>query len=313
MNNLHLLLDEYLATRRAPGARLEGRGQLLKRFVAFLARRQAIFITTRLAMQWATEPRHAQPAQWANRLGMVRGFAHYANAVDPRHEVPSKRLLPYRCHRRAPYIYSDTGIADLIAAARGLSGTNGLRPLTHATLLGLLAVTGMRVSEAVNLKREDVDLTQAVLTVRNSKFDKSRHVPMHETTRQALSRYVAQRDRLCPNPLGPEFFLAEQGARISAAAVRWTFAKLSMQIGLRHPSKFHGNGPRLHDLRHSFAVNTLLQWYRDGVDVERHLPRLTTWLGHGHVNNTYWYLTATPQLLQFAARRLDRLARRPQS
>ena len=171
----------------------------------------------------------------------------------------------------------------------------------------------MRISEAVNLKREDVDLTQAVLTVRNSKFDKSRHVPMHETTRQALSRYVAQRDRLCPTPLGPEFFLAEQGARISAAAVRWTFAKLSMQIGLRHPSKFHGNGPRLHDLRHSFAVNTLLQWYRDGVDVERYLPRLTTWLGHGHVNNTYWYLTATPQLLQFAARRLDRLARRPQS
>ena len=313
MNNLQLLLDEYLATRRALGARLDRRGQLLKRFVVFLAHRQADFITTERAMQWATEPRDAQPAQWANRLGMVRGFARYANATDPRHEVPPRGLLPYRFNRRPPYIYSDTEIADLIVAAKRLSGATGLRPLTYATLLGLLAVTGMRVSEALHLDLDDVDLTHAVLTVRHSKFGKSRHIPIHETTRLALSRYAAQRDRLCPNPLSPGFFLTERGTRITASALRWTFAKLSSQTGLREPSKFHGNGPRLHDLRHRFAVNTLLRWYRDGVDVESHLPRLTTWLGHGHVNNTYWYLTATPQLLQLAARRLDRLARRRSS
>ena len=168
----------------------------------------------------------------------------------------------------------------------------------------------LRFGEAQRLTLDDVNFSDAVLTVRNTKFRKSRYLPVHTSATQALSRYARRRDRLCPNPLAPAFFLAERGTPITQWALRWTFAKLSRQVGLRAPSKSHGIGPRLHDMRHRFAVNTLLRWYRDGVDVERHIPRLATWLGHAHVSDTYWYLTATPELMQLAARRLDRIARR---
>ena len=205
MNDLRPVLEEYLATRRALGARLELSGRLLKRFISFAAQHEAVFITTGLALRWATEPSHAQPTQWANRLGMVRRFARYANAVDPRHEVPPPKLLPYRYRCRGPYIYRDREIADLIAAARKLAGTTGLRPFTYATLLALLTVTGMRISEVLNLDRNDVDLVHGVLTVRDGKFGKTRNIPLHESTRLALSRYAARRDRLCPNPRDPGF------------------------------------------------------------------------------------------------------------
>ena len=306
MSELAPLLEEYLATRRALGNRLVLPGRLLKRFVDFAVQDEIPFITTECALQWATEPRDVQPAQWANRLSMVRGFARYAHGVDPRHEVPPQGLLSGRYRRRAPYLYRDTEVAALIAAARALSGTTGLRPLTYATMLGLLSVTGMRVSEVLNLDRDDVDLTGGVLSVRDSKFGKSRYLPVHASTTQALHRYARHRGRLCPHPLVPAFFLAERGTRITEWALRRTFAKLSKQVGLRTSSKSHGVGPRLHDLRHRFAVNTLLRWYRDEVDVERHIPRLATWLGHAHVSDTYWYLTATPELLHLAARRVDR-------
>jgi len=310
MNDLLLLLDEYLATRRVLGARLDRSGRLLTRFVAFLAQHEAPFITTKLALQWATEPRDAQPAQWSNRLGMARSFARYAHGVDGRHEVPPQGLLPHRYRRRQPYLFSVREIADLVAAAQRLSGHTGLRPLTYTAVLGVLAVTGMRVSEVLNLNRDDVDLAHGVLTVRNSKFGKSRQIPVHASTREALNAYAARRDQLCPTPATPAFFLAERGTRITQWALRWTFAKLSVQTGLRAPSTSHGHGPRLHDIRHTFAVNTLSRWYREGVDVERRIPRLATWLGHVKVGDTYWYLTASPDLLQLAARRLERSARR---
>ena len=309
MNDLQLLLCEYLAARRALGAKLELSGRLLKRFATFAAQHDTTVITNGLVLRWATEPGHAHPAQWAGRLGMVRRFARYANAVDPRHEVPPQGLLPHQYPRRRPYIYSDREIADLIAAARKLSGTTGLRPTTYATLLALFTVTGMRVHEVLHLDRNDVDLSHGVLTVRESKFGKSRNIPLHESTKLALRRYAGQRDRLCPNPRDPGFFLAEGGTRITEWALRWTFAKLSQQTGLRKPSKSHGKGPRLHDMRHRFAIKTLMRWYRDGFDIERQMPRLATWLGHAHVSDTYWYLSATPELMRLAARRLDRAGR----
>ena len=311
MNDLRSLLDEYLATRRALGVRLQAAGRLLERFVAFASQREAPFVTTELALRWATEPNHAQPAQWAKRLGLVRGFARYANAVDPRHQIPPEGLMAHRYRRRPPYIYSDREIADLIAAARELSGTTGLRPFTYATLLALLAVTGMRTGEILNLDRDDADFVNGVLTVRDGKFGKSRHILLHESTSLALDRFAARRDRLCPNPRDPAFFLNESGTRITDSTLRWTFVRLSRQTGLRQPAKSNGDGPRLIDMRHSFAVGTLVRWYRDGVDVERHIPRLATWLGHAHVSDTYWYLSATPDLMQAAARRLDRIAPRP--
>lgn len=308
MSKLQGTLDEYLRVRRVLGTQLRAQGHLLQQFVEFATREGAAFITTDLALRWATQPTDVQPAWWAIRLGVVRQLAQYASALDPRTEVPPVDLLPYAYRRQPPYLYSDDQIRHLIDAANQLHGTTGLRPYTYSTLLGLFAVTGMRTNEPLRLDRDDVDLTHGVLTVRQSKFGKSRYVPIHDSTQRALQRYAAQRDRLCSNPLSPSFFLAESGTRVTEWALRWTFVKLSRQIGLRASTASHG--PRLHDFRHRFAVNTLVQWYRHGVDVERHLPQLATYLGHAHVTDTYWYLTATPELLELAARRLERAAKR---
>ncbi len=310
MNDLQLLVDEYLATRRALGAELEDCGLLLKSFVNFSTKHEAAFITTQHALQWATEPRNAPPSRRAVRLATVRRFAIYANAVNGLHEIPPHGLLPYRQRRRPPYIYSDGEMADLIAAAHGLSGTTGLRPLTYGTLLGLLTVTGMRSGEVVYLDRDDLDLGDGVVVIRDSKFGKTRLNHLHESTKKALNSYARQRDRLCPHPTGPGFFLDERGNRVTGSTLRCTFAKLAQRTGLRAPSECHGNGPRLHDIRHTFACRTLLGWYRDGVDVECRLPRLATWLGHTNIRDTYWYLTATPELMQAAVGRLDRTTRR---
>jgi integrase/recombinase XerD len=170
-------------------------------------------------------------------------------------------------------------------------------------LFGLIAVSGMRIGELLHLDRDDVDLTQGILNVRDGKFGKTRWIPLHLSTQQALQEYVVKRDRLCPNPQVPSFFIAEQGVRLTGDIVRYTFIKLSRQTGLRGPTDTHG--PRLHDFRHRFAVNTLLEWYRSGTDVNRHLPELATYLGHVHVTDTYWYLSATPELMQLAASRLE--------
>ncbi len=309
MQDLLTLLEEYLATRRAFGTGLAHAERMLRSFLAFLGQHEAVCITTQLALSWATHPSQTQPAWQAKRLGVVRAFARYASAVDPRHEVPPEALLTAQPRRSTPYLYSEKQIADLIGAAQRLRGSTDLRAHTYSTLLGLLAVTGMRSSEPLRLDRNDVDLASGVLTVRTSKFGKSRCLPVHESTRQALADYAAQRDRHCPHPVDPAFFLSERGTRIAQNTLQQTFVKLSQQVGLRSPSD--SRGPRLHDLRHRFAIGTLLRWYREGLDVEQQSPRLATYLGHAHVSDTYWYLTATPELLQLAARRLDRTARRP--
>ena len=309
MTDLHTLLDEYLAARRALGAGLVQAERLLRNFLAFLGRHEVACLKTHLVLQWATEPSQAQPIWHAERLGVVRAFARYASAADPRHEIPPKGLLPARYCRPNPYIYRDKEIADLIGAAQRLKGNTGLRPHTYSTLLALVAVTGMRSSEPLRLDRDDVDLASGVLTVRHSKYGKSRCLPVHESTRQALADYAAQRDRLCPHPIDPAFFLSERGTRIAQNTLLQTFVQLSQQVGLRDRSD--ACGPRLHDLRHRFAIGTLLRWYREGQNIEQQIPRLATYLGHVRVSDTYWYLTATPELLQAAARRLERTARRP--
>lgn len=303
MSELHAALEEYLSVRRALGVKLRLAGRLLKSFVDFAEREGASVITTDLALRWSTRPADVQPAQWANRLGIVRRFARYRNATDPRTEVPPPDLLPFRFQRPMPYLYSDEEVSRLLKAARQLPPATGLRPHTYATLFGLYAATGMRTNEPLHLDREDVDLVQGVLTVRGTKFGKSRYVPIHPSTQQALQNYAERRDALCPHSQAPSFFVAEHGTRLTESSVRWTFVKLSRQIGLRGPDDSHG--PRLHDFRHRFAVNTLLQWYRGGHDVERHLPALATYLGHTHVTDTYWYLTAVPELLNLAALRLE--------
>ena len=305
MSPLHEALDEYLVARRALGHRLRLPGRLLQRFVAFADSFGASYITTEVALAWAMQPAKAQPAQWANRLAMVRRFARYCSALDPRTAVPPPDLLPHRYRRpSSPYIYRDEEITRLIDAAKRLSSTIGLRPQTYATLFGLYAATGMRCSEPLRLDRGDADLVNGVLTVRDTKFGKSRYVPLHPSTQHALQAYASCRDRLCPKPISPSFFLSERGTRLTEWAVRRTFVKLSRDIGLRGADD--SRGPRLHDLRHRLAVTTLLRWYRDGVDAERHLPELATYLGHSHITDTYWYLTATPELMQQALLRFEK-------
>jgi len=307
MSELRAALEEYLAMRRALGFKLHLSGRLLQRFVDFADREGESFISADLALRWATEPAQAQPAQWANRLGMVRRFAQYRQAVDPRTEVPPPDLLPYQYRRPDPYLYSDGEVRQLMHAARQLYSVAGLRPHTYAALFGLLAVTGMRTNEPLQLDRDDVDLIKGVLTVRGAKFGKSRYIPIHASTRDALQCYATLRDRLCRNPQSPSFFISERGTRITEWSLRWTFVKLSREVGLRGPADSHG--PRLLDFRHRFAVNTLIRWYRAGIDVERHLPELATYLGHAHITDTYWYLTAVPELMHLAARRLERSVR----
>jgi integrase len=307
MTPLSGALDEYVALRQGLGVRLTVAARLLRRFVAFVDQAGSEVITTDLARRWAMQSSTVQPATWTWRLSMVRRFAAWRRATDPRTEVPPHGLLRHRYQRRRPYIYTDTEIAALLGAARVLPSPRGLRGLTYATLFGLIAATGLRGSEALHLDRHDVDLETGLLTIRRTKFGKSRWVPIHASTTDALARYVATRQHHVPQVHTSAFFVSEYGTRLTGDNVRHTFALVSRRIGLRTPppGRRHGCGPRLHDLRHRFAATTLIRWYRAGRDVERELPKLATYLGHVHVNETYWYLEAVPELLHLAATRLE--------
>lgn len=232
----------------------------------------------------------------------MRGFARYLSGQDPRTEIPPVGLLPDPCQRAQPYMYSENEIRKLLAAAQSLRSTSTLNPWTYYCLFGLLATTGMRISEALNLQTKDVDWSEGVLTI-HGKCGKLRLVPLHSSTRKVLSAYSARRDRLFGKKSVSHFFVSSRGTRLDVGNVRRTFYHLSRQIGLRAPSS--RRGPRLHDFRHRFAVQTLLRWYRQGEDVERRLPILSTYLGHAHVTDTYWYLTSTPELMGAAGKRME--------
>lgn len=302
MNKISKAIDEYLALRRSLGFKLQYHENALHQFASFLEEHGAFHITARLAVQWAKQPQDVLPAHWARRLNIVRGFAKFWTATDSRNEIPSPGLLPYRSVRCRPYIYTPGQISQIVGAATHLPSRRGLRSWTYATFFGLLAVTGLRISEASALNREDVDLDQGILTIRKTKFAKSRLVPVHATTRLELRSYAQRRDLIYPNPESPAFFLSDHGKRINHWAARATFIKISRQIGLRRPTDSHG--PRVHDLRHSMAVRTMIQWYRADLDIARQMPKLSTYLGHANVSDTYWYISATPELLRLASARM---------
>jgi integrase/recombinase XerD len=301
MSALRVALCEYLETRRKLGFKLARDGALLPKFVDYLEQSGSAVLTSGLAVAWATQPRDVHPAWWAARLILVRGFAKHLQAGDPRHEVPPLELLPYHRPRSAPYIYAPEEIAALLAATTTLRSP--LMVATYGTLLGLLAVTGLRVGEAVALDHGDVDLHRGLLLVRKTKFGKTREVPLHATTRQALARYADERDKLAPRRRSPSFFVSTAKTRLLYQNVHEMFLRLVYAAGLadRRPRR-----PRIHDLRHTFAVRTVLAWYQAGVDVEAKLPTLSTYLGHLGPSTTYWYLTAVPALLEAATVRLER-------
>ena len=306
MKTLHDALAEYLTVRRAFGAQLREPAMRLGHFVAFIESEGAKFITTPLALRWACQPEWAQRATWARRLSMVRRFAAWLSAFDPRTEIPPRRLLEGRHRRRKPHIFTDGEIEQLMGAMAGLPSPTGLRALTYVTLIGLLAATGLRPGEALALDIHDVDLKDGVLAIRQTKFGKSRFVPVEPSTLAALTQYAERRDELCPRRQTDAFLVSERGTRLQGYAARRTFATVSHAIGLRTPAEGRriGRGPRLQDFRHTFATRRLIDWYRAGFDVEREMPKLAEYLGHVNVGHTYWYIEAVPELLQLATERL---------
>lgn len=308
MKQLREAVDEYLAVRRSLGFKLVTDGRILRTFVAFAERNGADHITVALLLRWIGEPSRAQAPRRAKCLSVVRFFARWWSATDPRTEVPPPEMLPVRHHfKRRPHAFNEDDIPRLLAEAARLPSRRGLRGLTFVTCLGLIAATGLRLNEALALDRDDVDLGTGLLTIRQAKFGKDRLVPIHPTTRQALEDYAMERDRLIRHSTGRAFFEAETGRRLTEWAVRYAFARISQRIGIRPPRARYGlgHGPRIHDLRHRFAVRTLVDWYRSGVNVDQEMPKLAAYLGHGSVASTYWYIEAVPELLLLAAERMQ--------
>lgn len=306
MSALRQALEDYLSVRRSLGFKLERAGHLLPDFVDFVERSPSPFLTTSLALAWATRPAGASPMWWASRMSIVRGFARYAHTLDPRTEVPPADLFPHRRSRLIPYIYSDEEVGAVMEATRALPGS--IKPSTYATLIGLLATTGLRIGEAIALDQTDVDDADGLLVVRHGKFGKSRLLPLHPTVQAALQAYACKRDQIFPHPKSPAFLVSSVGSRLIYSNVQHTFARLLERTGV-------GEGacrqPRIHDVRHAFAVKTLLDWYRRELDVDAWIPRLSTYLGHVSPASTYWYLTATPELVSLAAQRVERLGGNP--
>ena len=304
MNTLREAVEEYLTMRRGLGFKLREAGTGLMHFATFMEEHRASYITNQLALTWAQQPTTVQPEEWARRLSFVRTFARHRSATDPRTQVPPEGLLPYRPKRARPYLYTDDEIGALLRAALRMP-RHGLRPWTYHCLFGLLSVSGMRLGEVRNLELQDIDLKATVLTIRGAKFGKSRLVPLHASTRDVLAGYIKRRERFfVARPVTSYLFVSNRGNRLDVGDIHRTFYVLSRQIGLRGLSD--SRGPRLHDMRHRFAVKTLLRWYRAGEDAEQRLPILSAYLGHVHVSDTFWYLSAWPELMQEAMLRLER-------
>lgn len=303
MSNLHQTLEDYLAMRRSLGFKLRMAGHYLSDFVSFLEARQTRFITIALALTWAQLPSAADPSWWAQRLSYVRGFARYCRAFDPRVEIPPTALLPFQRKRAKPYFFTDEEIQHLLNAALAQPAAYGLQGWTYYCLLGLLTVTGLRIGEAIGLAVRDIDLSEGLLTIHAAKFGKSRLVPLDKSTQQVLTEYLMHRQSFLAGRAVEPLFVNLRGSRLEICQVHRVFRRLLRQVGVcTHTT---GHGPRLHDLRHRFASTTLLHWYRDGQDVERGLPVLSAYLGHVNPSDTYWYLSAIPELMGSAKARLE--------
>lgn len=297
MSTLAEHVENYLRLRRGLGFKLGGYDDPLASFAAYVERSGTGTITAELAEAWAWLPAGIKPITASFRISYVRGFARYLHAIDPAHEIPPPGLLSVPRRRPAPYLYSPDQVQRVLATARQLLPP--LHAATYETLFGLLAATGMRVGEALALTRRDVALVDGILTIRHAKFDRIRLVPLHPSTTDALRRYALARDHLCRDPRTDRFF--HTGRVIQRRDAEDVFRRITTQLGMRTGTAH----PRIHDLRHTFAVRTLTDWQRDGTDVHVMLPVLSTYLGHIEPKNTYWYLSATPELMQLAADRLE--------
>lgn len=299
--NIRVALTEYLNLRRGMGYGLHRDEKLLVQFLAYMDNLGRITFTVDDALAWARLPEPASSGWLGWRLSVVRGFAAYLHALDPSVPTIPPGLLPAGTHRAVPYLYSEEELSALLRQAETLK--TPLRTATIRTLIGLLAVTGARIGEVVAADDDDFDAEAGVLLVRHGKFGKQRLLPLHSSTVAALTSYRTIRDRCFPTPISPALLVSQAGTRLLICSVSVTFARLARRAGLtpRSPSC----RPRPHDLRHAFAVHTLLGWYRDGGDIDARMPLLSTYLGHVSPKNTYWYLDAAPELMVEAAHRLQ--------
>jgi integrase len=301
MNSLQPSVDEYLSLRRHLGFTLEQAGYLLPDFAAYMAEAGTSTVTIDLALAWAKQPADGSAGWWQARLSIARNYVRYLHGIDPSHEIPPDGLLPRGRQRVEPHIYTEAAIFGLMSAA-GALGTD-LRAATYTTLIGLLVTTGMRSGEAIRLDRSDIDWDEGVLFIRLTKFGKSRELVLAPTTVDALRRYDGVRRRCCPRPQTPAFFVSAIGARLRRNALNKTFHELIRRTGLEPKSGVRW--PRPHDLRHTFAVNTLVDWYRSGLEINSKMYLLSTYLGHTNPTHTYWYLSSTLSLLTLATNRLE--------
>ena len=302
MSALSEHVEQYLRARRALGVKLERHGQLLPQLVAFVEAAGASTVTRELAISWARQPIGVHPRHWAARLSIARGFAAYLHTIDPATEVPPAGVFAARYQRPTPYLWSPQDISRLLDATGALRPA--LKAASYEALFGLLAVTGMRLGEAITLEPSDIDLDNGVITIRaqTAKLERARLVLLHPTTVQALEAYARTRARLCLEPRSRAFFLSSVGTSLDRSAVAETLRTLTTALGLR-TSTVH---PTAHQLRHSFAVATLIDWQRSGAHIDERIAVLSTYLGHVRPTETYWYLTATPELMDSAAERLER-------
>jgi integrase len=306
MSVLSQELDRYLNIRRSLGYTLSTDERILRNFVSFANSENTEHVSSPLFLRWKEAFDNANNRTWAHRLSTVRVFARWLHSLDGKHEVLPHSLIPSRSRRPHPYIYTEDEVRQIVQAAAELPSTNGIRPLTCSTLFGLIAVTGLRVGEALALNAGDVALESGVLTIQKGKFGKARLVPVADSVRAQLFEYTRERDRLLGAP-SEAFFVADRGARLTDCGARYSFAAACRSIGLRCFERYrkHGHGPRIHDLRHTFAVRTLLSWYRNRADPSQEMIKLSTYLGHADPTNTYWYIEAVPELLQLAAKRAE--------
>lgn len=312
MNTLRQSVHDYVAMRRALGFKLRETGKCLLDFVTFMEKQRAPYITTPLALAWARRHSGGHGDAWATqRLSIVRLFARYRSAIDPRTQIPPAGLLPFRPKRARPYLYTDEEVNRLLRATLDMPipvrqrKQCALLPWVYYCLFGLLAVSGLRLGEARNLELQDLDLKARVLTIRSAKFGKDRLVPLHASACKVLSEYLVRRERHWRGrSVSSYLFVSGWGNQLDNGQVHRAFYAISRRIGLRGADDRHG--PRLQDFRHRFATNTLVNWYRSDQDPERRLPLLSAFLGHVHVADTQWYLSASPELMREAMLRLER-------
>jgi integrase len=298
-------VETYVAYRRRHGFKLTIDATRLRSFARFADEiGTEDNLTVALAIAWARASQRPSPLTWARRIEVLRGFARFCLREDPATEIPPRGLFG-RAHRRlVPHIFTDAELSALLEAANGLEPAHGLRPATCRCVFGLLAATGLRISEALALTTTDVDLDSGVLCIREAKFHQQRRVPLHPSVTESLSAYARCRDRLVPRPTCDRFFLRDDGHSTNQSGMLYALQTLCQQLGWQPRGDYPRH--RLHDLRHSFIVRSTLRFYEQGIDVDRAVLALSTYVGHAKVSDTYWYCTGIPELMAIAAERFHR-------